>query len=64
MDDNVVEFFRKPVIKEVENSAEAFIHDHLIPWAESKGINTSSDNFKHGGAAIMSCLNGMLNNVF
>lgn len=60
--DNVVSLF--PLKKEeVPNDPTyEFIYNHLIPWAEDHGLDTSSRKFKLNAASIMTCLQGLLAN--
>lgn len=60
--DNVVEFKKKPEPKK-EDPSIVFVRDHLVPWAVENKIDVSSSSFKHYGATIMSCIQGMLINV-
>lgn len=36
-----------------------FIIEHLIPWANTRGLDTTNSSFKNSAAAILTILQGM-----
>jgi hypothetical protein len=62
--DNIIKFseYIKPIEMQ-EDPIAKFVHDYLLPWAEEHGIDINTPLFKHQGATIMTCLQGMLIDV-
>lgn len=58
--DNIVNLFGNQKTEAKDDPSLNFAKEHLLPWAEAHGIDTSSRKFKLAGATILTSIQGML----